>query len=75
MKLAPATSSTRIVKRLGIPESVLKAVTVLGKHRVPPLLENLQHSLLNQSVDDARHAGFSDPAVRLRDFDPFDRCG
>ena len=50
-----------------------KAVTVLGKRRVPPLLENLQHSLLNQSVDDARHAELSDPAVRLGDFDPFDR--
>src|SRR5208283_3514231 len=41
--------------------------------RVPPLLENLQHGLLNQSVDDARHAELSDPAVRLGDFDPFDR--
>ena len=30
----------------GAPRS--KAVTVLGKRRVPPLLENLQHSLLNQ---------------------------
>src|SRR5271157_1662403 len=39
----------------------------------PTLLENLQHSLLNQSVDDARHAELSDPAVRLGDFDPFDR--
>ena len=46
---------------------------MLGKPRVPPLLENLQHSLLNQSVDDARHAELSDPAVRLRDFDPLDR--
>ena len=55
----------------GAPRS--KAVTVLGKRRVPPLLENLQHSLLNQSVDDARHAELSDPAVRLPDFDPFDR--
>ncbi len=35
----------------GAPRS--KAVTVLGKRRVPPLLENLQHRLLNQSVDDA----------------------
>ena len=55
----------------GAPRS--KAVTVLGERRVPPLLENLQHSLLNQSVDDARHAELSDPAVRLGDFDPFDR--
>jgi hypothetical protein len=29
--------------------------------------------LLDQSVDDARHAELSDPAVRLRDFDAFDR--
>src|SRR5271166_3057195 len=55
----------------GAPRS--KAVAVLGKRRVPPLLENLQHSLLKQSVDDARHAELSDPAVRLGDFDPFDR--
>src|SRR5208283_5464096 len=32
----------------GAPRS--KAVAVLGKRRVPPLLENLQHSLLNQPV-------------------------
>ena len=50
-----------------------EAVTVLGKRRVPPLLENLQHGLLDQSVDDARHAELSDPAVRLGDFDPLDR--
>src|SRR5208337_969087 len=55
----------------GAPRS--KAVTVLGERRVPSLLENLQHGLLNQPVDDARHAELSDPAVRLRDFDPFDR--
>ena len=55
----------------GAPRS--KAVTVLGKRRVPPLLENLQHSLLNQPVDDARNAELSDPAVRLGDFDPFGR--
>ncbi len=48
----------------GAPRS--KAVTVLGERRVPPLLENLQHGLLNQSVDDARHAELSDPAARLR---------
>jgi hypothetical protein len=33
-----------------------EAVTVPRKRRVPPLLENLQHGLLDQSVDDARHA-------------------
>jgi hypothetical protein len=37
------------------------------------LLKNLQQGLLDQSVDDARHAELSDPAVRLGDFDPFDR--
>ena len=51
-----------------------EAVTVPRKRRVPPLLENLQHGLLDQSVDDARHAEPSDPAVRLGDFDPLD-CG
>jgi site-specific DNA recombinase len=50
-----------------------EAVTVLGKRRVPSFLENLQHGLLDQSVDDARHAELSDPAVRLGDFDPLDR--
>src|SRR5271166_3365618 len=50
-----------------------EAVTMLRKRRVPPLLQNLQHGLLDQSVDDARHAEFSDPAVRLGYFDPLDR--
>src|SRR5258706_434708 len=50
-----------------------EAVTVLGKRRIPPLLENLQQSLLNQSVDDARYAKFSDPTVRFGYFYPFDR--
>ena len=36
-------------------------------------LKNLQQGLLDQSVDDARHAELSDPAVRFGDFDPFDR--
>src|ERR1700730_2799479 len=47
-----------------------EAVTMLGKRRVPPLLEQ---GLLDQSVDDARDAELSDPAVRLGDFDPLDR--
>ena len=46
---------------------------MLGKRRVPLPLKNLQQGLLDQSVDDARHAEHSDPAVRLGDFDPFDR--
>ena len=50
-----------------------EAVTVLGKRRVPLPLKNLQQGLLDQSVDDARHAELSDPAVRFGDFDPFDR--
>src|SRR3954467_13735227 len=50
-----------------------EAVTVPGKRRVPALLKNLQQGLLDQSVDDARHAEFSDPAVRLGYFDPLDR--
>src|SRR5205085_3690064 len=50
-----------------------EAVTVPGKRRVPAFLKNLQHGLLDQSVDDARHAELSDPAVRLGDFDPLDR--
>src|SRR5271169_3538723 len=50
-----------------------EAETVPGKRRVPPFLENLQQGLLDQSVDDARHAELSDPAVRLGYFDPLDR--
>ena len=51
-----------------------KPSAVLGKTSGPTALaENLQHSLLDQSVDDAEHAELSDPAVRLRDFDPLDR--
>jgi len=50
-----------------------EAVAVPGKRRVPPLLENLQQGLLDQSVDDARYAELSDPAIRLGYFDPLDR--
>ena len=50
-----------------------ETVTVLGKRRVPALLKNLQQGLLDQSVDDTRHAELSDPAFRLGDFDPLDR--
>ena len=41
----------------------------------PPALVavTLQHGLLDQSVDDARHAEFSDPAFRLGYFDPLNR--
>jgi hypothetical protein len=50
-----------------------EAVAVLGKRWVPPYLENLQQRLLDQSVDDSRHAELSDPAVPLGYLDPFDR--
>jgi hypothetical protein len=36
-------------------------------------LQNLQQGLLNQSIDDARHAELSDPAIRLGYFDPLNR--
>src|SRR6516162_5768721 len=54
-------------------DQVSANTTVLGKRRVPAFLQNLQQGLLDQSVDDAWHAELSDPAVRLGDFDPFDR--
>src|SRR6202166_3979269 len=50
-----------------------ESVAVLRKRWVPLLLQHLQHGLLDQSIDDARHAEFSDPAVRLGYFDPLDR--
>src|SRR6201993_2653636 len=50
-----------------------EAVAMLGKRRVPLLLQNLQQGLLDQSVDDARDAELSDPTVRLGNFDPLDR--
>jgi hypothetical protein len=46
---------------------------MLRKRRVPLLLQYLQHGLLDQPVDDTRHAEFSDPAVRFGYFDPLDR--
>ena len=52
-----------------------EAVAVLGERWVPPLLKNLQQGLLDQSIDDAGDAELSDPAIRLGDFDPLDRCG
>src|SRR5712691_3519654 len=43
--------------------------SVLGERWVPSFLENLQQGLLDQPVDDARHAELSDPAIRLGYFD------
>jgi hypothetical protein len=42
-----------------------EAVTVLGKCPVPPLLENLQQGLLDQSVDDAGTPSFLTPPSGL----------
>src|SRR6201987_2168871 len=71
--VARGNVSLRLGHRLMGGASRSEAVTVLGKRRVPPLLENLQQRLLDQSVDDARYAELSDPAVRLGYFDPLDR--
>jgi hypothetical protein len=71
--VARGNVSLRLGHRLMGGASRSEAVTVLGKCPVPPLLENLQQGLLDQSVDDARHAEFSDPTVRLVYFDPLDR--
>src|SRR5690348_2208358 len=71
--VARGNVSLRLGHRLMGGASRSEAVTVLRKRRVPPLLENLQQGLLDQSVDDARYAELSDPAVRLGDFDPLDR--
>jgi hypothetical protein len=57
--------SLRLGHRLMSGTSRSEAVAMLGKRRAPLLLENLQQGLLDQSVDDARHAELSDPAVRL----------
>src|SRR6202022_2576096 len=71
--VARGNVSLRVGHRLMGGASRSEAVTVLGKCPVPTLLENLQQGLLDQSVDDARHAELSDPAVRLGYFDPLDR--
>jgi hypothetical protein len=71
--VARGNVSLRLGYRLMGGASRSEAVAVPGKRRVPPLLENLQQGLLDQSVDDARYAELSDPAVRLGDFDPLDR--
>jgi site-specific DNA recombinase len=71
--VARGNVSLRLGYRLMGGASRSEAVAVPGKRRIPPLLENLQQGLLDQSVDDARYAELSEPAVRLGYFDPFDR--
>ena len=71
--VARGNVSLRLGDRLMSGASRSEAVAMLGKRRVPLLLKNLQQGLLDQSVDDARHAELSYPAVRLGDFDPLDR--
>ena len=67
--------SLRLGHRLMGGASRSEAVTVLGERWVPLLLENLQQGLLDQSIDDARDAELSDPAIRLGDFALFTGCG
>jgi hypothetical protein len=52
-----------------------ESVAVLGKRWIPLLLQNLQHGLLDQSVDDAGYAELPDPTVRLGYLDPLNRLG
>ena len=59
----------RLMRRACWPE----AVAVLGECRVPTLLQDLQQRLLDQSIDDTRHAELPDPAVGLRYLHPPDR--
>jgi len=50
-----------------------KTVAVLGKRRVPNALQNLQHRLLDKTVDHGRDAKLSHPAVSFRNLNTFDR--
>ena len=52
-----------------------EAVTVLGKRRVPALLKHLQQGLLDQSVDNARHAELLTPPSGLGISTRFTGCG
>src|ERR1035438_10274067 len=50
-----------------------KAVAVIGECRVPLLLQNLHHRLLDQAIQHRRDTKLSHPSVRLGDFHPPDR--
>src|SRR5258708_30163546 len=71
--VARGNVSLRLGHRLMSGTSRPEAVAMLGKRRVPLLLKNLQQGLLDQAVEDARHAGVSGPAVRVGAFGPFAR--
>src|SRR5438477_11823573 len=47
-----------------------KTVAVIGECRVPPLLQNLHHRLLDEAIQHRRDAKLSHPAVWLGDFHP-----
>src|ERR1700733_10425358 len=47
-----------------------KPVAVLGKRRVPSLLQNLHHRLLDKAIQHSWDAKLSHPSIRLRDFHP-----
>jgi hypothetical protein len=44
-----------------------KPVTVFGKRRVPPVLQNLHRRLLDKPIQHRRNAQLAHPAVRFRD--------
>src|SRR5499433_3697492 len=50
-----------------------KTVTVVGKRRVPPSLQNLHHRLLDESIQHGRNAELAHSPVRLWYFHPADR--
>src|SRR4029453_3438531 len=50
-----------------------KTVTVIGKRRVPPSLQNLHYRLLDESIQHGRNAELAHSSVRLRYFHPADR--
>src|SRR5207249_1566314 len=47
-----------------------KTVTVIGKRRVPPFLQNLHHRLLDESTQHRRNAKFAHSPVRLGNLYP-----
>src|SRR5262249_1708602 len=47
-----------------------KTIAVFGERRVPLLLQNLHHRLLDETIQHRRDAKLSHPAVRFGDFHP-----